>query len=174
MPTPTLADQPKMARRTSVLAVALLALLLFTAPSAGAAAPRLWATVNACDVPAKPSAIGIRASMPPSKSGLPQWIRFRVEFWSDQAQAWKTVTAKSADSGWDRVGSGKRKVRTGVTFSFTPPQAGARFLLRGRVDYQWRRGSKVVVRETRRTSDGHAVPDDPQLAVSQATCEIKR
>jgi hypothetical protein len=172
MTSPQRADHADMGRRPLVLLVALLALLAF-APSAGAAG-RVWATVNACDQPSKPSSIGIRASMPPSRHHLRQWMRFRVEYFSDAAQAWKLVSSKVADSGWDRVGSGRKRVRTGYTFTFAPPAAGGHYVLRGRVDFQWRRGRKVAIRETRWTSDGHAVPGDSELATSMASCEIKR
>ena len=161
-----------MGPRPLALLVALLALLV-AAPSAGAAG-RVWATVNACDQPAKPGSIGIRASMPPSRHHLRQWMRFRVEYFSDADQAWKLVSSGTADSGWDRVGSGRKRVRTGYTFSFAPPAAGGRFLLRGRVDFQWRKGRKVRIRETRRTTEGHTVPGDPTLGTSLAACEIRR
>jgi hypothetical protein len=172
MTSPPRADHLKMGLRPAVLLVALLALLAF-APSAGAAG-RVWATVNACDVPAKPSSIGIRASMPPSKHHLRQWMRFRVEFFSDATQTWKLATSGKTDSGWDRVGLGSKRVRTGYTFSFAPPAPGGHYVLRGRVDFQWRSGSKVAIRETRRTTAGHSVPGDAELATSLAACEIRR
>jgi hypothetical protein len=172
MTVPRAADGGGMRHRTIALLLALVAVLAW-APSAGAAG-RVWATVNACDPPSRPGSVGIRASMPPSRHHLRQWMRFRVEYFSDADQTWKLVTSGNVDSGWDRVGSGRKRVRTGYTFTFTPPAAGSRFLLRGRVDFQWRRGRKVKVRETRWTTEGHTVPGDPELATSLATCEIKR
>src|SRR5712691_10802899 len=77
----------------------------------------LWASVNLCDTPARPGAIGVRASMPPRDgAGIGQWMRIRVQYFSDTDRAWRLVQA-GGDSGWDRVGDGTQIVETGYTFS---------------------------------------------------------
>lgn len=67
-----------MSLRAVPLALAVAALL---APAAAVAKtdarPDLWATVNVCDTPAKPGAVGVRVSIP-REQGAPQQDRKSV------------------------------------------------------------------------------------------------
>lgn len=159
-----------MARRVvpALLAVALLAVAPAQAREAG-----LWATVNVCDPPAKPAAMGVRVSVPSHGKGQQQWVRIRVQWFDGSSGAWKAVAA-GGDAGWKRFGRGRSTVQGGTTFTFQPPAAGERLVLRGVVDVQWRRKGKVKGRAKLPTESGHADAKDPQLAASDATCEIRR
>jgi len=153
-----------------LLAVALAAAVPAAARSAGAPAPEPWATVNVCDTTAHPDQIGIRGNMPGVARRTKMLVRFRVQF-QDGAE-WRTVTA--ADSGWRKVGKGRRGQHdAGWTFSFDPPAAGGALVLRGLVSYQWRRGERVVRRERRFTEAGHPGTSGADPAdFSAATCAI--
>jgi len=144
------------------------------APTAGAwDGSDLWATVNLCDPTTRPGSVGVRASIPPRVRGAAQWLRIRIEYLSSTDGAWRPVRS-GGDSGWDRVGTGRETVETGYTFAFREPSAGHRLMLRGRVNYEWRRGLKVLSRTTRRTQPGYVDPADEQRADSRAACEIVR
>jgi len=153
-----------------LLAVALAAAVPAAARSAGAPAPEPWATVNVCDTTAHPDQIGIRGNMPGIARRTKMLVRFRVQF-QDGAE-WRTVAA--ADSGWRKVGEGRRRQHdAGWTFSFDPPAAGGALVLRGLVSYQWRRGKRVVQRERRTTEAGHPGTSGADPAdFSAATCAI--
>jgi hypothetical protein len=163
-----------IARRAALPAIAALAALVPAGPApATEAVPGLWATVNRCDPPGDPGAVGVRVAMPRRRSRGAQWARVRLHFWDGQARAWRRVRS-GGDSGWLRLGSGARAVKGGTTFSFAPPQPGRRLVLRGAVSVEWRRRGRAGDRERLLTTSGHADPDDPLLAVSRRSCEIRR
>lgn len=177
---------PRLARRAPAL-VALIALVVAAAPAFAATRPAvaqgdLWATVNLCDPPARPGAVGLRASMPPKKlkagasspaRWLAQWMRFRIEYYDAAAKVWKSA-GSGGDSGWTRVGKGRHTVETGYTFTFKPPAAGRSLELRGQVDFAWRAGKRTVVNARRRTLTGYADVGDPNRTDSRDSCSITR
>ena len=133
----------------------------------------VWATVNVCDTSSAPNTIGIRASMPGSRSGAEvRWRRFVVEYFSEADDRWHRLAA-GADSGYLRVGTGRRPRQFGRSLRIEP-SAGDPVLLRGRVFFQWRTESgDVLQRESARTRKGHrsnAGADPP--GYSAATCTI--
>ena len=134
----------------------------------------LWATVNVCDTPDHPDTIGIRASMPGSRSGREvRWMRFVVEYFSKPDDRWYRVS-DGGDSGYLRVGKGRRPRQFGRSLRIEPP-AGERVLLRGRVLFQWRTESGTVLRRAReRTRRGHRsdAGDDPR-GYSAANCVVR-
>jgi hypothetical protein len=73
------------------LAAAAAAALVAAAPSTAAAKagghPDLWATVNLCDTPAHPGAVGVRVSIPREKGAPAQWARIRLQFFDGDARA---------------------------------------------------------------------------------------
>lgn len=162
--------------RRFITLVPILAVLAGSAAPAAHAAPsdRLWATVNICDTPKNPDTVGLRASMPGTGSTkVRMYMRFRVEYFVSREQAWKPVR-RGGDSGWVFVGSGRFVARqSGRTFEFSP--AAGDILLRGRVSYEWRRGTKVIKRATRRTEAGHtsSAGADPK-GYSAAECLIRK
>jgi hypothetical protein len=158
------------------LSTSLLLLLLGPA-AAQARAPiersrDLWATVNVCDSPAKPDAIGIRASMPGWPNKARKQMRFQVQYVSPADNKWHNIS-KGADSGWVSLGqTPRRTVEAGQDFMFTPP-AGGTLRLRGAVTFRWRRSGKTVKRIRELTEAGHASTrgaDPPDY--SAAECEL--
>jgi hypothetical protein len=155
-------------------AIALAAFPLAPASAARRTAnPKLWATVNVCDPAGRPGAVGVRVSIPGERRSPHQWARIRVQFFDAAARRWKLVRI-GGDSGWARLGGGSGLVQGGTTFTFAVPARGQRLLLRGLVDVQWRRGTRIVDRARLRTTAGHADPSDPALGVSRARCAIRR
>jgi hypothetical protein len=149
-------------------ALAILVALSAAAPPAGAS-ERAWATVNVCDPPAQPAAVGVRAFVP---AGLGvQWIRVRAEWFDAGTKTWKDVNGPAGDGGWQRLGDGRSGVRGGTTFRFRPPAAGRVLVGRGRVQVQYRRGPKVLRRLTLRTSSGRPVAAGD---LSLAQCFVRR
>ena len=154
------------------MAVAAAAAAAVPSPAAGASVRHPWATINICDPPAKPGAVGVRAFLPPRRGGT-QWARVRLEYFDATARVWRPVRS-GGDGGWTRIGSGRRPVLGGTTVTFPVPAAGRRIVLRGLVAFQWRRGRHVLARARVRTAAGHADPADPSLRESRRVCEIVR
>jgi hypothetical protein len=168
-------DQTSMSKRVMpvLLAAAVAILVPGGATAKTDAHPDLWATVNLCDAPSKPGGIGVRVSIP-SEQGVPQqWARIRLQWFDGNARAWRAVRS-GGDAGWARIGVGRRLVEGGTTFSFPPPAAGARMVLRGVVEIQWRDGKDVVDHARMLTTEGHATAGDRHRRVSRSSCEIKR
>ena len=159
------------------LAIAISTLAL-AAPGAHAAdfqkSRHLWATVNVCDTEHNPDMLGIRASMPGSRrKGETMWMRFRVQYFSFSRDSWHNFTSKGTDSGYVKVGRHARyKARqSGYMFPFSP-QVGDRYLLRGAVEFQWRKRGRVMRNARELTTAGHAVAVADPEGYSEATCEI--
>jgi hypothetical protein len=158
-------------------ALAMAAVLAALAP-AGAIAktdvrPDLWATVNLCDTPTRPAAVGIRVSIPTEQGAPQQWARIRLQWFDGTKLAWRALSS-GGDSGWRRIGIGTRLVQGGRTFAFAAPSTGSRLVLRGIVEVQWRDGKEVVDRAKLSTTEGHAASGDVHRRVSRSSCEIKR
>jgi hypothetical protein len=164
------------AARTAPLAAAALAAAALALPPAAPATTfgdRLWATVNRCDPPEAPGAVGVRVAVPRRPGGGAQWARVRLQFFDGQARAWRRVKS-GGNSGWRRLGRGDAEVQGGTTFTFPPPRAGRRLVFRGVVDVEWRKRRRAVEERRLRTTGGHADPSDPALQVSRRSCEITR
>jgi hypothetical protein len=122
--------------------VALAALAL--APPAVAVAPSraLWATVNICDTPGSPNAMGVRASMPGNGLHQRMYMRFSAQHWNPESGNWSRVAGIGV-SPWLHVGSARFRSReAGWNFSFAQPSAGRFFHTRAIVQYQWRARKK--------------------------------
>src|ERR687893_3322280 len=130
------------------LALLALASSLLAAPAASAApSDHLWATVNVCDTERDPYTIGIRARMPGDGTRRRMYMRFRTQFYDQEDFSWKYVREGGA-SPWVLAGSARFLFKeTGYEFRFDPPTAGESFLLRGVVEFQYRRGSRVIKRK---------------------------
>jgi hypothetical protein len=159
------------------IATTAIAVVLLAAVPAGAREAGLWATVNQCDPAGNPGAVGVRVSIPMHgslKHRQQQFARIRIQYFD--GAAWQFI-GSTGDSGWRHLGRGRGTVQGGTTFQFDPPAAGARLVLRGVVDVQWRAGrhSRAIrARATLPTESGHANPKNPRLHSSQATCQISR
>jgi hypothetical protein len=156
----------------------LVAAALALTPAAALAKPAvhagLWATVNLCDTPAKPSSVGVRVSIPRERGAPQQWARIRLQWFDGSKRAWRLVHSSGGDAGWARFGIGTRLVQGGTTFTFPLPKPGARIVLRGTVDVEWRIATKVVDRAHMTTTAGHRDSKDRQRRVSRSSCEITR
>jgi hypothetical protein len=172
---PATADEPSMTRRivTIVLAVGALLLAPAGAMARTASHPDLWATVNLCDTPSKPGAVGVRVSIPREKGAPQQWARIRLQWFDGTARAWRLVRS-GGDAGFARIGIGTRLVQGGTTFTFPLPEPGSRIVLRGLVDVEWRDGTEVVDHARLNTTAGHRDGKDRQRRVSRSSCEITR
>jgi hypothetical protein len=156
------------------VAASALGVLLLAAVPAHAREAGLWATVNLCDPPDKPAAVGVRVSIPAHgtrKHRQQQWARIRIQ-WFD-GKSWQSM-GQAGDSGYKHLGHGRGTIQGGTTFIFQPPAAGEQLILRGIVNVQWRTDHKVRRRVSLKTESGHADPNDPRLETSLATCEITR
>ena len=162
-----------MTKRALAFALALAALAPAAAVAKADARPDLWATVNLCDTPARPGAVGIRVSIPREKGAPQQWARIHLQWFDGTKLAWRALDS-GGDAGWRRIGVGTRLVQGGTTFAFGAPSAGSRMVLRGVVEVEWRDGKDVVDRAHLRTTEGHATSDDVHRRVSRSSCEIKR
>jgi hypothetical protein len=168
------ADERMMSKCVPIL----LALVVLALAPAGAAAKTaahadLWATVNLCDTPSKPGAIGVRVSIPRERGAPRQWAHIRLQWFDGPARAWRLVRS-GGDAGWSRIGIGTHLVEGGTTFTFPLPKAGARIVVRGIIDVEWRDGTKVVDRAHMITTAGHRDGKDRQRRVSRSSCEIMR
>jgi hypothetical protein len=97
-----------------------------------------WSTVNICDTSGSPNALGIRTSVPGNGSGERIWARYTAQWWSGAAQEWKTVGG-SGVTDWVYIGTADMSARqAGWTFRFVQPPAGATYVMRGVVEFEWR------------------------------------
>lgn len=155
----------------------LLLLLLLALPAPAFAHHRgdLWATVNICDTANNPNVLGIRASMPGNGTAQTMWMRFRASYYDRGTQTWRAVGG-NAVSPWINLGSAKPRSRqSGVKFRITPPSPSTTHVVRGLVQFQWRRKNGSVARRAKeKTLSRHPTGrhGDPP-GYSQGLCEIK-
>ena len=166
----------RMRRPGSILALltALAALAPATAGAQGIERSRLlWATLNICDTAKSPDTVGVRASMPGSgRKGERMYMRFRAQYFSEVDNRWHNFLAEGLDSGHVEVGSARTRARqSGWSFPFRL-EPGQRFELRAVVEFQWRRGRRVVRRIARRTRGGHRTTVADPKNYSAATCVL--
>jgi hypothetical protein len=153
-----------------------------------ASARRLWATINVCDTPEQPNALGIRGSMPGNGLRERMYMRFRAEYFDGTTNAW--APANNAVSPWIYAGSARYRYReAGWTFTFAQPPTGQTYTMRGMVDYQWRLRKRrrrrslrplphkarwvVARRRTKPTRSGvRAVSGSDPAGISKALCLI--
>jgi len=147
------------------------------APKKPALAPKavvsrhLWATIDACDPPDKPGMIGIRGSMP--GTGVPgekMYMRFRIQYQS--RGVWHYI-GSSADTGFRPVGLATFKARQSGFYFTIPPVAGVSYVLRGVVNFEWRKGAAIKLRSQQVTTAGHlALAGADPKGYSAAACML--
>jgi hypothetical protein len=166
----------RLLRRRSVI-ITLLGIAVVS-PCAAAAAARgddargAWATVNVCDTAAAPNTIGIRASMPGTRSALEErFVRFVVQYYSRATGRWHRI-AEGGDSGYLSAGKRRKPRQVGRSFRIEPIR-GEPVLLRGKVFFRWKVRGVIVRRDSELTRKGHrsSAGDDPP-GYSAATCLI--
>jgi hypothetical protein len=113
-----------------------------TVATARASAAPMWATVNICDSPESPNSMGVRAAIAGNGRAQRMYMRFTAQWWSGVSHAWDDVPG--ARSPWIYVGSARYVQRqSGWTFAFNQPATGGSYILRGRVELQWREGHAI-------------------------------
>jgi hypothetical protein len=154
------------------LAISLLALagvLLAAAPASFGASARaraavnthalltskdLWATIDVCNASDQPNVLGVRGSMPgDSRAHDKMYMSFRLQYLDRTTMRW--INLASAVPAFVAVGSGGSARQGGRSFQLVPVSGRPAFNLRGVVDFQWRRGSTVLVSTSRPTTVGH-------------------
>jgi hypothetical protein len=164
---------PAVPRRPWAAVAVAVVLIALAAPGLAQAQTRTpWATINACEPPGLPGAVGVRVSVP-NRRDAAQYLRIRLQFFDTARRAWRVVRT-GGDTRFRRLSSGGGRFFGGTTFTITPPKAGSSVTLRGLADIQWRRGRRVVSRSQVTTRGGHLDGNDPLLQVSASTCVIRR
>jgi hypothetical protein len=157
---------------TTALATAALATGI-SAPADAGKVKDLWATVNVCDTPKSPNKMGVRARMPGDGTTRRMFMRFTAQYRT--GGKWKVVGGRGR-SGWLLAGSARfRNQELGYTFSIDAPKPGTSYVLRGLVQFQWRKkGTRKVERRSHRfTERGHPTGRDGQPRnYSAARCRI--
>lgn len=153
------------------LPIAILVVLAMPGTVHGAPGKGLWATVNVCDPAGARNVIGIRGSMPGNGTTQRLYMHFSAQWYDTGRKRW---VATGSASKWMRVGSARfRSTQAGYSFQFADPPRGARFLMRGVVRYQWRRGNRVLKRASRVTKGGYrGVVGGTPAGRSDAVCTI--
>jgi hypothetical protein len=127
----------------------------------------LWSTVNICNTPNYPNAIGIRGEMPALGFAAQLSMEIRVDYWRFDKNGFSPVAGirrvlKLGTMSWGLH-------QAGYIFQFKPS-----FVLRGSVTFTWRLHGKVIGRAVRTTGGpyGHVDFSDPP-GYSKPTCIIK-
>jgi len=89
------------------------------------------------------------------------YMSFRLQY-MDTSKQW--VDASSAKSRSSRLGTGASARQGGNSFKFV--RGVSPFILRGVVDFQWRRGTRVLWSAARTTTAGHHNASDADPAGS--------
>ena len=160
----------------------LIAVTLLLVPAPAIGKPKnLWATVNVCDTASSPNQIGVRASMPGTKTPTRLYMHFSVQFYSAIRQGFVDTDSSSR---WLLVGKGRpAATQSGFTFRFDDPPEGEQFVLRGVVRFRYtakrkRNGKRrwVIVKHykriTRAGQRGVQSADPP--GASHGMCIIRR
>jgi hypothetical protein len=152
------------------------ACLLAAGPVGAASRPKdLWATVNGCDTKAHPNMMSLRASMPGDGDATKMYMRFAAQYFNRDKQLWYDVAGTDGTSKWLYVGSGRKAwVQMGYTFGFKPLKSPRTYVLRGVVDFEWRKSRRVVRRLHLNTKGGRGATKgaDPP-GFSSGLCEIR-
>ncbi len=171
--------------------VSLTALLvLLSAPTLGASASspaakastgrrslrqssQLWATIDVCNPSDQPDTVGIRGSMPgDGQSGETMYMRFRLQYLDSATKRFVDLAAGAAPR-FVAVGPAKSARQAGRSFQLVPVPGEPASTLRGVVNFQWRRGTKILESFSRPTTTGHeALAGADPLGFSAATCSI--
>jgi hypothetical protein len=163
--------------RRSILLIAPLVLAVSPFPAPAGQSPRdelLWATVNICDSSKSPQRLGVRASMPGTGRRRERlYMRFRAQWFSPVQDRWVNFQSPAMNPDFVSVGSSRFRARqSGWTFEFRL-DPGQQFRLRGVVTFEWRRGTRVVRREVRRTRAGHRTSLAEPRGFSASTCMLE-
>jgi hypothetical protein len=164
----------------AAVACALLAPAAGAAPSLSAAklhalrtSGELWATIDVCNPADQPNTLGIRGSMPgDGRAKDRMFMSFRIQYLDTAKKRWVNL-AIDAHAPFVAVGSARAARQDGTSFQITPVAGRPAFMMRGVVQFQWRRAGSVLLVVSRATSAGRrplAGADPPGF--SAASCLI--
>lgn len=133
----------------------------------------LWATIDVCDPADQPDTVGVRGSMPGDGDAHDSmFMSFRLQYFDGATKAWVNL-ASGASSGFVAVGGAGAARQGGTSFELKPVAGRPAATLRGVVDFQWRRGKKVLVSGAAPTSAGRrSLAGADPAGYSAATCII--
>jgi hypothetical protein len=148
-----------------------------TAPLANAhellGSHELWATIDICNPTDQPDMVGVRGSMPgDGQAGDKMYMSFRLQYLST-SRHW--IDAPGVTTAFESVGGKANAVsrQSGSSFQLVLAAGKPASQLRGVVDFQWRRGKKVVLSGVRATTAGHVSTEGADPAgFSAASCLI--
>jgi hypothetical protein len=132
---------------------------------------QLWATINVCNPKDQPDIVGVRGSMPSDgKRQDTMYMSFRLQYLNSTIKHWADLADTTPSFVYVGRGGGRQG---GQSFQLKPIAGKPAVMLRGLVEFQWRRGKKVLQSTRRPTTAGHrslAGADPPTF--SAATCLI--
>jgi hypothetical protein len=133
----------------------------------------LWATIDVCNGPHQANTVGIRGSMPgDGQSHDKMYMSFRLQYLNTTTNIWINLVSGATPS-FEAVGAAGSARQDGASFQLVPVAGKPAATLRGVVDFQWRRGSKVLESATRATSAGHkSLAGAEPASFTAATCLI--
>jgi hypothetical protein len=133
----------------------------------------LWATIDVCDPPKQTDTVGIRGSMPgDGRARDKMYMSFRLQYLDATTNTWIDV-ASGATPAFVAVGGSASARQGGTSFQLVPVAGRPAVTFRGVVDFQWRRGSKVLLSAARTTTAGHkAVAGAEPAGYNAASCPI--
>jgi hypothetical protein len=158
--TPALAQSSSPAKAPPVKAHALLS------------SHELWATIDVCAPIDQPDTVGVRGSMPgDGQAGDRMYMSFRLQY-LNPSKRWVDLSSGAAPS-FVAVGGSAAAREGGSSFQLVPVAGKPASELRGVVDFQWRRGKKVLLSAARPTVAGHkSVAGADPAGFSAASCLI--
>jgi hypothetical protein len=133
----------------------------------------LWATIDVCNGPHQANTVGIRGSMPgDGQAHDKMYMSFRLQYLNTTTSTWVNLVSGATPS-FEAVGAAGSARQDGASFQLVPVAGKPAATLRGVVDFQWRRGSKVLESATRATSAGHkSLAGAEPASYTAATCLI--
>jgi len=177
----------KPIRALPAFALLLCAALSASAAAAPAARPRgegtllkallhsreLWATIDVCSPPDQLDTVGVRGSMPGDGRAHDQmFMSFRLQYQDLTSKQWFDLPGPSVPA-FVRVGAGASVRQGGRSFQLQPQAGKPAFMLRGVVDFQWRRAGRVIQSASATTTAGHrSLAGADPATYSSASCLI--
>jgi hypothetical protein len=130
----------------------------------------LWATIDVCNTAKHPNTVGIRGSMPGDGRAKDRlYMSFRLQYLNTATNVWSDLS--TASPAFVAVGAGGSARQGGTSFQLVAGRAAV--TMRGVVDFQWRRGSKVLLNAARMTTAGHkALAGADPAGYNAATCQV--
>jgi len=135
--------------------------------------PELWATINVCNAADQPNTVGVRGAMPgDGQAHDKMYMSFALQYrGASTANRW--VDLAGAKTSWIAVGSGSAARQSGSSFTLVPVSGRRASKFRGVVDFQWRRGTTVLLAVSRPTTAPHkSLAGADPAGFSSATCLI--